>query len=339
MNHDEILALEHKTWDALCISGSTLLPLLSGDCVMVFPGGMKLSKESYPTLNSILTSEEFVPWSSYTILESEVRTLDKNAQSTLICYNVSARRVSDRDSQSFDALCSSGWRKIGPTSGRWYSINRLHVSLSSPSATSTRSTFRTFLASVPFSPAFTYLPGATLVGHDTWQWTIRATHRQIRPVIWIGCPLMTVGTGLFIDFGPRLVLWKIVVYQLIAGIGAGPLFQAPMIAFQNALKPENVAAGNAALAFLKNLATSLSLVIGGVVAQSGLGDLRLVDANAETEEDGGGTVDRTAFVAGLSHMWIFYTAICGVMTIASLTIQKRRLGDEHGDEEIVPDVN
>ncbi|KAF7628808.1 hypothetical protein AFLA_004154 [Aspergillus flavus NRRL3357] len=162
---------------------------------------------------------------------------------------------------------------------------------------------------------------------------------KYRPVIWIGCPLMTVGTGLFIDFGPRLVLWKIVVYQLIAGIGAGPLFQAPMIAFQNALKPENVAAGNAAFAFLKNLATSLSLVIGGVVAQSGTGEFRLVDSNAETEKDGGGTVDRTAFVAGLSHMWIFYTALCGVMTIASLTIQKRRLGDEHGDEDIVPDVN
>lgn len=162
---------------------------------------------------------------------------------------------------------------------------------------------------------------------------------KYRPVIWIGCPLMTVGTGLFIDFGPRLVLWKIVAYQLIAGIGAGPLFQAPMIAFQNALKPENVAAGNAAFAFLKNLATSLSLVIGGVVAQSGTGEFRLVDSNAETEKDGGGTVDHTAFVAGLSHMWIFYTALCGVMTIASLTIQKRSLGDEHGDEEIVPDVN
>lgn len=158
---------------------------------------------------------------------------------------------------------------------------------------------------------------------------------KFRPVIWIGCFIMTTGTGLFIDFGPRLVLWKIVVYQFIAGIGSGPLFQAPMIAFQNSLKPENVAAGNAALAFLKNLATSLSLVIGGVVAQSGLGDLRLSDSssNAEAEDDGGGTVDRVAFVAGLSNMWIFYTAVCGIMTIASLTIKKRRLGDEHDNDE------
>ena len=114
MNPNEILALEHKTWDALCISGSTLLPLLSDDCVMVFPGGMKLSKESHPTLSSILTSGEFTPWSSYTILESEARVLDKSVQSALICYKVSARRVTDRDSQSFEAMCSSVWRRRGP---------------------------------------------------------------------------------------------------------------------------------------------------------------------------------------------------------------------------------
>ncbi|KAL4896560.1 hypothetical protein BDV59DRAFT_170965 [Aspergillus ambiguus] len=114
MNSDDILALEHKAWDALCVSGSTLLPLLSDDCIMVFPGGMKLSQQSHPTLSSILTSEEFIPWSSYDILESEARTLNESAQSALICYKVSARRASDRDSQSFDALCSSVWQKIGP---------------------------------------------------------------------------------------------------------------------------------------------------------------------------------------------------------------------------------
>ncbi|KAE8155175.1 major facilitator superfamily domain-containing protein [Aspergillus avenaceus] len=153
-----------------------------------------------------------------------------------------------------------------------------------------------------------------------------------RPVIWIGSCLMVTGTGLFLDFGPKLVLWKIIVYQLIAGIGSGPLFQAPMITFQNALKPENVAAGNAALAFLKNLATSLSLVIGGVVAQSGSGAVRVSGSNGEAGD--GGTVVSAEFGTGLRNMWIFYTAVCGVMLIASGTIQKRRLGGEE-DEEVV----
>lgn len=155
-----------------------------------------------------------------------------------------------------------------------------------------------------------------------------------RPVIWIGGALMLVGTGLFIDFGTQRVLWKIVVYQLIAGIGAGPLFQAPMIAFQSALKPENVAAGNAALAFLKNLATSLSLVIGGVVAQSGSGEFALSGSNGDTDTNRD-TDDRVEMVSGLSNMWIFYTVICGVMALTSLTIRKHSLGDDGKNEGVV----
>ncbi|KAE8397790.1 major facilitator superfamily-domain-containing protein [Aspergillus pseudonomiae] len=152
-----------------------------------------------------------------------------------------------------------------------------------------------------------------------------------RPAIWFGSSFMVAGTGLFIDFGPHLVLWKIVIYQLIAGVGAGPLFQAPMIAFQSALKPENVATGNAALTFLKNLATSLSLVIGGVVAQSGLGDVRLSSLNGDGETDEGG-VNQTALLPGLRNMWIFYTAICGTMAIVSLAIKKYSLSQDNESE-------
>ncbi|OGM48964.1 putative efflux pump antibiotic resistance protein [Aspergillus bombycis] len=157
---------------------------------------------------------------------------------------------------------------------------------------------------------------------------------EYRPVIWIASLFMVAGTGLFIDFGPHLVLWKIVVYQLIAGVGAGPLFQAPMIAFQSALKPENVATGNAALTFLKNLATSLSLVIGGVVAQSGLGDVRLSSFSGDGETEGEDS-NQTALLPGLRNMWIFYTAICGTMAIVSLTIKRHSLCQDNDSERAV----
>ncbi|KAB8217663.1 major facilitator superfamily-domain-containing protein [Aspergillus novoparasiticus] len=570
MSPNEILALEHKTWDALCISGSTLLPLLSGDCVMVFPGGMKLSEESHPTLSSILTKKSLThdveenrlqpatpskPWrqrfrshlvivslflclflaaldttivapalpviashlnattseytwvgSAYTLASTSTtplwakvsdiwgrRVILMIANVVFLCGSLVCALsrtplmliggrvlqgvgsggiivmvtiiVADlfpiRERAKYYALTGIVWAissGVGPILGgvftqtigwRWcfyinlpfdgISLIILFFFLHLEPVTTAVSTLRSFdwtgsvlvvggtvcflyglesgsgnehswdsaftlgliiggllilliwgyyewaIAKCPVIPlrlllsrstvpclltaffhSFTFISfsyfnplyfqnvlGVSPIQSGLYVFAlvlplsamtlgsglfVQRTGKY-RPVIWIGCPLMTVGTGLFIDFGPRLVLWKIVVYQLIAGIGSGPLFQAPMIAFQNALEPENVAAGNAALAFLKNLATSLSLVIGGVVAQSGVGDLRLVDSNADTEEDGGGTVDRTAFVAGLSHMWIFYTAICGIMTIASLTIQKRRLGGEHDNGEVVPDVN
>ncbi|GES66491.1 major facilitator superfamily MFS_1 [Aspergillus terreus] len=113
----EILTLEHKSWDALCKSGSSLLPMLSNDCVMVFPAGLKLSARSTPSLSSVLTSEDFVPWSTYAVLDSEIRVLDASGQTALICYRVSAEREdANSGSQAFRASCSSVWRK---KSGRW----------------------------------------------------------------------------------------------------------------------------------------------------------------------------------------------------------------------------
>jgi hypothetical protein len=56
---------------------------------------------------------------------------------------------------------------------------------------------------------------------------------QYRPLIWLGLCFMTLGTGLFIDLGARSSWAKIIIYQVIAGIGVGPNFQAPLIAMQS----------------------------------------------------------------------------------------------------------
>lgn len=102
-----ILANEHQAWQALTISGTSLLPLLSTDCIMVFPGGMKLSDTSTPTLQSVLTSDEFTPWSSYVISQEDV--LGLGVEAAVVVYRVEARRDGER--QVFKALCSSTWRK------------------------------------------------------------------------------------------------------------------------------------------------------------------------------------------------------------------------------------
>jgi hypothetical protein len=53
------------------------------------------------------------------------------------------------------------------------------------------------------------------------------------PLIWFGMFMMTLGFGLFIDFGVNSSWAKIIVYQIIAGIGVGPNFQSPLIALQS----------------------------------------------------------------------------------------------------------
>jgi MFS family permease len=53
------------------------------------------------------------------------------------------------------------------------------------------------------------------------------------PLIWAGMFLMTLGFGLFIDYDVNSSWAKIIIYQIIAGIGVGPNFQAPLIALQS----------------------------------------------------------------------------------------------------------
>lgn len=56
---------------------------------------------------------------------------------------------------------------------------------------------------------------------------------QYLPLIWGGMLAMTLGFGLFINLGVNSSWAKIIVYQIIVGIGVGPNFQAPLIALQS----------------------------------------------------------------------------------------------------------
>jgi EmrB/QacA subfamily drug resistance transporter len=56
---------------------------------------------------------------------------------------------------------------------------------------------------------------------------------QYLPCIWFGFIFMTLGFGLFIDLGLNSSWAKIIIYQIIAGIGVGPNFQSPLIALQS----------------------------------------------------------------------------------------------------------
>ena len=59
--------------------------------------------------------------------------------------------------------------------------------------------------------------------------------------IWFGMFFMTLGFGLFIDL-PNHAEWaKLIIYQMVAGIGVGPNFQSPLIALQNHVARHDVA--------------------------------------------------------------------------------------------------
>ncbi|MCJ1418789.1 hypothetical protein MMC32_005140 [Xylographa parallela] len=178
---------------------------------------------------------------------------------------------------------------------------------------------------------------------------IRKTGIYLYP-IWFGMIVMTFGFGLYIDF-PSYASWpRIIIFQIIAGIGCGPNFQSPLIALQSHVNPRDIATATATFGFIRNLATSISVVIGGVIFQNGMQKqlpalLAGLPANIANELGGGSAGANTAVVSALPPaqkaiaveayteslrtMWIFYTCI-GVLGIAaSLCIGKNTLSKTH----------
>ncbi|KAL6707683.1 hypothetical protein ACN47E_003804 [Coniothyrium glycines] len=98
-----ICNMERQAWQALCTSGPDLLPLLSSNPVMIFPGDTILTSVSSPTVDQMLRGPDFQPWQSFQLSHDEVIVLGKD--SALIYYRVEATR----GSETFRAICSSAW--------------------------------------------------------------------------------------------------------------------------------------------------------------------------------------------------------------------------------------
>ncbi|KAI1091818.1 MFS general substrate transporter [Rostrohypoxylon terebratum] len=174
------------------------------------------------------------------------------------------------------------------------------------------------------------------------------------PAIIFGMFFMTLGFGLFIDLGPKANWAKIIVYQIIAGVGVGPNFQSPLIALQTSVEPRDIAAVTSTFGFVRQLSTSISVVIGGVVFQNGMqrqyptllaqlgpelaaqlsggsagGNVALV-ASLPGEQ---GEIARTAYWNSLRDMYIMYTAIAAVGLLVSPFISQRTLSREHQEHK------
>jgi hypothetical protein len=144
-----------------------------------------------------------------------------------------------------------------------------------------------------------------------YQWPIR-----------VGTCFMTLGTGLFISFGSTINWPKIIIFQIIVSLGAGPLFQSPMIALQSHVRQADISAAMSALSFMKSLFSSMSIVIGSVLLQKTLHGGKLTPDREEDIQDSDQMISTQNSASALSTMWIFYCAISGAMSGASLFIEK-----------------
>ncbi|KAF2012826.1 hypothetical protein BU24DRAFT_443142 [Aaosphaeria arxii CBS 175.79] len=109
--------MSRRTWAALCSSGAELLPLLSSNPVMIFPGDNVFTAASSPTLEQMLTNASYKPWKNYTLSHDEVIPLGES--SALIYYRVEATR----DDATFRAICSSVWLREGDSAQDWKMVS------------------------------------------------------------------------------------------------------------------------------------------------------------------------------------------------------------------------
>jgi hypothetical protein len=170
-----------------------------------------------------------------------------------------------------------------------------------------------------------------------------------QPPIWFGLTLQTLGFGLFLNLGASPSLGKIIGYQIIAGMGTGPNFQAPLIALQSLVPPRDIAAAVATFQLSRNVATGMSVVIGAVVFQNALAkrlpQLAAIDPAAAAKLGGFNAVAsaglvkelpanvrevaRTIFALSLRDMWIMYTAFAFLGLCLSFLITRQKLDHKH----------
>ncbi|KAF2807780.1 putative MFS transporter [Mytilinidion resinicola] len=192
--------------------------------------------------------------------------------------------------------------------------------------------------------------GAALMG-ITAGFAIHRSGRYLE-IVWVGTVLLTIGTGLYIHFDARSSIAEIIIVETIAGFGGGLLFEPPLIALQAFVPQKDVATATATFGFIRNLATSLSIVIGGVIFQNCM-ETRAPFLKAAGVQDtlvqkfsGGeaaanilliGTIKdanqqravKEAFAWSLRFIWIFYACIaaCGVVT--GFFIVRKVLSEDH----------
>lgn len=197
---------------------------------------------------------------------------------------------------------------------------------------------------------FTFVLGATSAMAGFF---IKKTGKFVPPIIG-GFALMTLGYGLFIDLGSTANWAKIICFQMILGMGVGPNFQSPLIALQSTVQPRDIASATGTFMFIRQLSTSISIVVGGVIFSSGMATqadtLRkelpkdvvylLTGSNAESSvtevqalPEDQRVIAQGAYWNALRTMFIFYVAFAALGFVLSFFIGSEKLTETHTEHK------
>jgi hypothetical protein len=88
------------------------------------------------------------------------------------------------------------------------------------------------------------------------------------PVMYLAQVMLALGAGLFINLHYGEALTKLIIFEIITGIGIGMNMEPPLLAALAAATELDTAAVNATMSFIRSIAIAVAIVIGGVIFQN-----------------------------------------------------------------------
>ncbi|KAI7781928.1 hypothetical protein LA080_013993 [Diaporthe eres] len=87
------------------------------------------------------------------------------------------------------------------------------------------------------------------------------------PIMYEAQVLLTLGSGLFINLSFEKSITKLVIYQIITGVGVGFNMEPPLLVAQATATALDTAAVISTMSFLRSISTAIIVVVGGVLFQ------------------------------------------------------------------------
>ena len=175
---------------------------------------------------------------------------------------------------------------------------------------------------------------------------------RYKELIWIGTVMLTIGNGAYISLKANSSIAHVIGVQLIAGFGAGLQFEPPLVALQAHVAQDDVATATSTFSFVRSMALSISVILGGVVFQNSM-DMRaphlraagippnitelLTGKNAAAHVMIPSTLTdpvqraaaKGAFAWSMRNMWIMYTSFSFLGVVSGWWVKGRTLSREH----------
>ncbi|KAH8881851.1 MFS drug transporter [Thozetella sp. PMI_491] len=173
-----------------------------------------------------------------------------------------------------------------------------------------------------------------------------------RYVPWIRASffISVLGCGLFYDLPESRTWSKIILYQIVAGVGIGGLFQPPLVALQSNVSPQDNGTATASFSLVRNLAMAVGVVIGSVAfsnkmtSQQGILQREVGPALAshfsgenaqasvsllDTLDIAQQTVIRHAYHVAIREVWIEAVCFAAAGLVVCLFIRNAKLDHNH----------